>query len=91
MFKYPFMEIVSSSTDTDLLQDLFSQVRDYKICWMAFEILDEFYRTKRYQSMVKLSMRENSIMIHSRTNRLMAQILFEQEVVVAPKPYRWIK
>ena len=84
----PRLEIITHSPHDDQVKNLFSVIKKYSICWMAFEMLDEI-PPGRKKGLI-FSKHRNTILVKNKTNKVLARVKFEKLIASQPqKPYRW--
>ena len=85
---YPRLEIIVPTQYDSQVKSLFDAIKKYRICWMAFEMLEDI--AQRQKKGLVFSKHRNSILVKSKTNKVLARVWFEQGTTERPKKtYSW--
>ena len=80
---YPCLEIIVPTQYDDQIQYLYDVIKKCRICWMAFEELNEMPLSRKKG--LTLNVQYNTIQVKSKTNRLLARVRFGELPVELPK------
>ena len=80
---YPCLEIIAPTQYDDQIKYLYGVIKNCRICWMAFEQLNEMPLNRKKG--LTLNIQYNTIQVKSKTNRLLARVRFGELPVALPK------
>ncbi len=86
---YPFLEILHSSEYDDDIHILYDLIKNCQLCWMAYELIEEHYNEQNGKKCLNIFVSSNTILIKSKTHRILARFWFENIRINTPKSYSW--
>ena len=87
---YPVLESIESSEYDEKIRFLFESIAHHRLCWMAFEHLEELLSDRKMKKGLLCCKENNTIAIRTKTRRLLARIWFEPKPIENNKTlYKW--